>query len=139
MFRRFFYSFGQKMQRFMYGRYGNDALTRFLSIVALVLIGLHFITRLWAFYVLAAGLIIWTMFRTLSRNYNARRKELEKYQAISGKISGWFRLRKRMFAERKYSKYYKCKQCKAYLRVPKGRGKLEISCPKCKYTFIKRT
>lgn len=139
MFRRFLYAFGQKMQRFMYGRYGYDALTRFLSVLALVFLGLHWITRFWTFYLLSIGMIVWTFVRTLSRNYTARRKELERYQAILGKITGWFRLRRRMFVERKTTKYYKCRNCKAYLRVPKGRGKLEISCPKCRNTFIKKT
>lgn len=139
MFRRFLYTLGQKTQRFMYGRYGYDALTRFLSVVALVLLGAHWITRWWSFYLLAVGLIVWTVVRTLSRNYAARRKELERYQAISGKITGWFRLRRRMFAERKTTRYYRCNNCKAYLRVPKGRGRLEISCPKCRNTFVRKT
>ncbi len=139
MFRNFLYSLGQRMNSFMYGRYGYDALSRFISIACIVLFVLHIITGLWLLYLLAFVLLAWSVFRTLSKNYEARRKELNKYLAFSGKITAWFRLRKRMFNERKTTKYYKCKNCKAYLRVPKGRGRLEISCPKCKNTFIKKT
>ena len=139
MFRSFLYSISQKLAQFMYGRYGNDALTRFLSIFCLVLFLIYIITRIFVFYALSIFLVFWSVFRSLSRNFSARQKELGKFLDISEKIKRWFNLRKRIFSERKTTKYYKCKNCKAFLRVPKGRGKLEISCPKCKYTFIKRT
>ncbi len=139
MFRNILYSLSQRLAQFMYGRYGNDALTRFLSVFCLVLFFAYLVTRIFVLYILAFVLVFWSVFRSLSRNFAARQKELTTYLNISGKIKGWFNLRKRMFNERKTTRYYKCKSCKAYLKVPKGRGKLEISCPKCKYTFIKRT
>ena len=139
MFRSFLYSLSQRLAHFMYGRYGNDALTRFLSVLCLVLFFVYIVTRIFVFYIIALGLVAWSVFRSLSRNFTARRKELTAYLNISRKIKGWFNLRKRMFNERKTTKYFKCKNCKAYLRVPKGRGRLEISCPKCRNTFIKKT
>ncbi len=139
MFRNFFYSVGLKMQRLMFGRYGYDAFSRFLSVAAFVLLGIHILFVFWPFYFVGSALIIWSVFRCFSRHMEARRKELYKYQAVVGKISGWLRMRRRIFLERKINKYYRCKRCKAYLKVPKGRGKLEISCPKCHYTFVKKT
>lgn len=139
MFRSFLYSLSQKVSQFMYGRYGNDALTRFLSAVCLVLFFAYLVTRIFVLYILAFVIVFWSVFRSLSRNFAARQKELAKYLNISGKIKGWFNLRKRIFNERKTTRYFKCKSCKSYLKVPKGRGRLEISCPKCKYTFIKKT
>ncbi|MCR4675383.1 MAG: hypothetical protein K5675_10245 [Lachnospiraceae bacterium] len=41
--------------------------------------------------------------------------------------------------QKKIYKFYTCSSCGQKVRVPKGKGKIEITCPKCKNTFIKRT
>lgn len=125
------------MQAWMYGRYGYDELSKFLSIAAIILILLSaFIPLL---NPIALFLLIWSMVRTYSRNIEKRRRERDIYLQRTGKIKQFFKLRKNMIRDRKTHKYYKCPGCKAYLRVPKGRGKIEISCPKCRNKITRIT
>lgn len=134
--KKWFQKMGEKIQTWMYGRYGYDELSKFLSITAIVLILLSAFVPL--LNPIALILLIWSMVRTYSRNIEKRRREREIYLRCTGKIKQFFKLRKNMIRDRKTYKYYKCPCCKAYLRVPKGRGKIEISCPKC-HNKITRT
>ena len=129
----------QKLQQFMVGRYGNDEFTFFLSIAGLILGLLANFKYLGFLYYIGAILIFFSLFRTLSKNYNARRKELNWYLLWSAKPKAEIKLLINRIQERETHKYFKCKKCKAVLRVPKGRGKIEITCPKCRAKVIKKT
>ena len=129
----------QKLQQFMVGRYGNDEFTLFLSIAGLILGLLVNFKYLGFLYYIGAILIFFGLFRTLSKNYNARRKELSRYLLWSAKPKSEIKLLINRIQERETHKYFKCKKCKAVLRVPKGRGKIEIACPKCRAKVIKKT
>lgn len=129
----------QKLQQFMVGRYGNDEFTLFLSIAGLILGLLANFKYLGFLYYIGAILIFFGLFRTLSKNYNARRKELNRYLLWSAKPKAEIKLLINRIQERETHKYFKCKKCKAVLRVPKGRGKIEITCPKCSAKVIKKT
>ena len=129
----------QKLQQFMVGRYGNDEFTLFLSIAGLILGLLANFKYLGFLYYIGAILIFFGLFRSLSKNYNARRKELNWYLLWSAKPKAEIKLLINRIQERETHKYFKCKNCKAVLRVPKGRGKIEITCPKCKAKVIKKT
>lgn len=54
-------------------------------------------------------------------------------------IKNWFRLQKRKFSERKTHRFFKCAQCKAALRVPRGKGKIKVRCPKCGAEALRKT
>ena len=129
----------QKLQQFMVGRYGNDEFTLFLSIAGLILGLLANFKYLGFLYYIGAILIFFGLFRTLSKNYNARRKELNWYLLWSAKPKAEIKLLINRIQERETHKYFKCKKCKAVLRVPKSRGKIEITCPKCRAKVIKKT
>lgn len=129
----------QKFQQFMVGRYGNDEFTLFLSIAGLILGLLANFKYLGFLYYIGAILIFFGLFRSLSKNYNARRKELNWYLLWSTKPKAEIKLLINRIQERETHKYFKCKNCKAVLRVPKGRGKIEITCPKCRAKVIKKT
>ncbi|MBO5333890.1 MAG: hypothetical protein J6B37_07260 [Clostridia bacterium] len=129
----------RKLQQFMVGRYGNDEFTLFLSLAGLILGLLANFKYLGFLYYIGAILIIFGLFRTLSKNYNARRKELNWYLLWSAKPKAEIKLLINRIQERETHKYFKCKNCKAVLRVPKGRGKIEITCPKCRAKVIKKT
>ncbi len=148
--RNFLQNFAYKVSRFMYGRYGFDELNRFLDIVILILLVANFFRRFWAplgyLYFVGLALLIYTFFRALSKNRNARLKERAVYLKASGsvkkffrKIKGFFKIQIRRFKERKTHKYFKCPNCKTTIRVPKGHGKVQISCPKCRTTFVSKT
>ena len=133
-----FQRFRNWFSRFMMGRYGTDALNRALCIVSLVfiLIG-NFGSRL--FYWAALVLLGISYFRMLSYNREKRYGENIAYyratQQVRTKMNQW----KKRFSQRRYYHYYRCPRCRQQLRVPRGRGKIEITCPKCRERFIRKT
>lgn len=131
--------FAIKMQQFMAGRYGSDKFSLFLSVVGLIFAFLGNFRELRFFYFIGLAIIIYGLFRAMSRNFEARRKELNWFLRVSEKPMQEFRLLKNKWRDRKTHKYFKCKSCKTVLRVPKGRGKIEITCPKCRMKTIKKS
>ena len=132
----------QKFAKFMAGRYGADEFSRFLSIFALVLLIVSMFlgaTVKSVLFVLALAALIYSYVRVFSRKIGARRAENAKYLAQKNKFTGWFRLRKEMWKQRREYKFFKCPSCRAVLRVPKGKGKIRIVCKKCGTAFEKKT
>ena len=130
---------GTKMQTFMYGRYGYDELSHALSTLALtcLIVGLFVYPGFFCTLSLVCYLII--LLRTYSKNITKRRQERETYLRVTNPARNWSSLQKRKFSERKTHRYYRCSQCKTSLRVPKGKGKIKIRCPKCGAEIIKKT
>ena len=130
---------GYKISSFMYGRYGIDALTKFLLILALVLMVISWIPHLAWVYLLALAVLIWSLFRTFSRKFDKRRRELNCYLRIQKPIANFFKLNRNKWRDRKTHVYFKCKKCKAVLRVPKGKGSIVVICTRCKDRIEKET
>ncbi len=133
--------FRERVYRFMQGRYGAggaDALTRFLSALVFVLIILSFF-RVPFTYLLALLLIIYMYFRLFSRNYYKRQMENNFYLKQEYKVKGFFAKCKRNMQQRKTHHIYKCPTCRQKIRVPRGKGRIEIRCPKCSTKFIKKS
>lgn len=128
MFRRI----GDWFRNFMIGRYGSDKLNTYLLVAGLVLmmIGALFgsVSAL-ASWCSALGYIplIWCMFRMYSRNIEARRRENAAVQNFLAHLRD------------KNYRYYRCPQCRQTVRVPRGRGKINIRCPKCSTRFIRKS
>ncbi len=137
--RGFFGRLGNTIRYFMQGRYGMDKLGTFLLIVGFVLSFLSCIRPLAFLSIPALAIIIWVYFRCFSKNFYKRQRELAAYMKIHNKISGRLATSKRMRRERKTHKFFKCRSCKTRLRVPRGKGKIEITCPKCRTKIIKKT
>ena len=135
----FLQSIMAKIQQFMTGRYGSDSFTLFLTISGIVLSVLSNFKHLGFLYLISLALIFYGVFRTFSRNYEARRKELNWYLRVSQKPKAEIKILMSQFRDRKTHRYYKCKSCKTVMRVPKGRGKIEITCPKCRMKVVKKT
>lgn len=132
----------QKFAKFMYGRYGTDELSRALSFFALALLIVSMFLGLDArsfILVVVLALLIYTNFRTFSKNLAARRKENAKYLRQKTKLADWWKLRRDMWQQRKDFKFFKCPSCRAVMRVPKGKGKVRIICKKCGTAFEKKT
>lgn len=131
-------SFRMKLQQFMYGRYGTDKFNSFLMIASIIcMVVSWFTTR--AFYFLALLLLFYATFRMLSRNRGKRYAENAKYLAISGKFRSKIAVYKKMWTQRKTHKFFKCPACRQFVRVPKGHGTVQITCPKCRMQFKKTT
>ena len=139
--RNFFQDLSYKLQTFMQGRYGRDELSGVLSIAAIVFLILSLFSPLRFFWYIAVAVIIWSLFRSLSRNRAGREKELNAYLKIKKTIVSKFKLIRGMWRDRNTHVYIKCPGCKSYIRMkkpPKGRN-IQITCPKCHNTFIKNT
>ena len=137
--KNFFQNIRAKMQRWMSGRYGYDEFSRVLSIAAIVILFLGYVPNLQFMSAVSLVLWGWSIFRSMSRNLEKRQAERAAYLRFTGRIKGWFALRKRMWKERKTHRYFRCKQCKTVLRVPKGKGKIKITCSKCHCEIVKKT
>ena len=139
----------ERLRRFMEGRYGADELNRFLTICGWVLLVLGFVlsgigseTTAAVGGVLVAlswAFLIFGIFRTLSKNTSQRASENYKYFVYKNKVLGWFRRLRTRWQDRKTHRYFRCPQCRATVRVPKGKGQIRITCPHCKHQFIKKT
>lgn len=133
----------ERLARFMQGRYGVDQFTNFLIILALVLMVLRmFVPGLQVRSVLnMAGilLLMYAYFRILSKNHYKRYAENERYMKYYNKVRFFFARKKNHMEQRKTHRIYKCPSCKQAIRVPKGKGKIAITCPKCRTEFIRRS
>ena len=129
----------ERMQRFMAGRYGNDQLNQFIFIVAIISMVLEITTRQSLFYTLTLGLLILAYVRVFSRNINKRYEENMKFLQKKDAILNKFRKQKYYAAQRRNFHIYTCPQCKQKIRIPKGKGKISITCPKCRTSFIKKS
>lgn len=133
----------EKFMRFMQGRYGVDQFSKSMLIAGLVVILLSsFFTGTGAgmlFYFLGWVLIIYCYFRIFSRNISKRYAENQAYLAKTYKIRTFFQRQKNSLNQRKVYHIYKCPGCKQKIRIPRGKGKIEIRCPKCGTTFIKKS
>lgn len=142
-----FQRLGEKLQSFMRGRNGVDNLARFVLVVALVLLlaGMFVsdATVRGVLSWLALAAILYAYFRMLSRNVGKRYRENCAYLRAFGQVAAPFRRAGKRAEERKrYGKthrIYRCKGCGQSLRVPKGKGTVKVTCPKCGASFIAKS
>lgn len=128
-------------QRFMSGRNGSDQFSGFLGIVSvvLVLLGSMMGQKYGILFWLGVATIIYCYYRILSRNIQKRYAENLKYLACLGAVQGYLSTRMLRFKQRKQYRYFRCPHCGQEVRVPTGRGKISITCPKCDTHFIKKS
>ena len=130
-FRQAGMNFTNGIQRFMMGRYGHDRLNVALLIVGLILTVISmFVRNMQAVLVttlLSYVLLIVALFRCFSRNTYKRYNENRRYLLLVDRIKDHD------------NRYYSCPKCRQTVRVPRGKGKIAITCPKCREKFIKKT
>ncbi len=133
--RQFLYRVSSALARFMYGRNGTDQLNMALlcaylaALVLAALLGRNSPVRV-LLEAVTVALAVLVLFRTFSRNLSKRRAENERF------LAWWRPVKQRITGARqrrrdKDHKYFTCKNCKTICRVPTGKGKIEITCPKC--------
>ncbi len=133
---------GNWLRKFMTGRYGVDEFSRFLNMVAMISLILSMLLDnlisgvLW---LLAIFTLVWSYIRLFSRNIYKRRAENNAYLTLRYKLtckfSGW----KQRQSQKRYYRFYKCPKCGITTRVPKGKGKIRITCPKCGEVFERKS
>ena len=126
------------IQRFMYGRYGNDQFGFFLLGLSVVLSLLASLFDLGLLNLLAEVAIFYALFRMLSRNTYKRREENAKFMRRFNPFLKWFRLQQTMRKDKAH-RYFKCPNCSQYLRVPRGKGKITVTCRSCKASFQEKS
>ena len=129
----------EKFQRFMIGRYGADQLSRAYLITALVLCIVSMFSKTGILYWVGIALLIYAYWRMMSKNISKRYEENQKYLNARYQAAVKWNKTKTRFAERKSYRFYKCPQCSQKVRVPKGKGKICITCPKCRTEFVKKS
>ena len=127
----FFRSIRNGFRNFMVGRYGNDRLNMaiLLAGVLVCFVGmfLPWAAAKLALMAVAYGLMIWAIWRCLSRNTYKRYRENRKFLMLLDRIKD------------RQHRYFECPKCHQPVRVPRGKGKIAITCPKCKDKFVKKT
>lgn len=134
----------EKLIKFMQGRYGVDQFARFTMGVAIVCIILAIFAQNGSFVCVildTAGLlaIVYTYYRMLSRDIQKRYAENQKYLSMTSKLRSRINREKSMMAQRKTHHIYTCPGCSQKIRIPRGKGKIEIDCPKCHTKFIRKS
>ncbi len=129
----------QKIQHFMMGRYGADQLGQLFLGCSMVFLLISLFTRLDIFYIMALGLMGYEYYRMMSKQIERRFAENQKYLTWRYQLVVKWNRKKEHFKQRKVYHFYKCPSCKQKVRVPKGKGKICITCPKCKNEFIKKS
>nr|WP_122012445.1 hypothetical protein [Maliibacterium massiliense] len=126
------------LRKFMAGRYGVDALSWTLLVLFLVISLVGDIARLPILSLAVLPLVVWCWFRILSRNTYKRSMENMRFLQFFRPLTTWYTgVRNR--ARDKTHRYYRCPKCRHRLRVPRGKGKIQITCPKCREKFVKKT
>ena len=126
------------IQRLLYGRYGWDQLNFCLTGVALVLYLLDLFLDASPLYFLYLLCILVVLFRVLSRNYARRRAENAKFLTVAGPVIRWFKLQRTIHRDKEH-RYFKCPNCGQQLRVPKGKGKITVTCRSCGAVFQEKS
>ena len=119
------------LRRFMEGRYGNDKLNNAILGAAMVLVILALFIRNPLMNLLTHGvsyaLMFWAIFRSLSRNTYKRYQENRKYMKVFDRLKD------------RDHRYFDCPKCRQMVRVPRGKGKIAITCPRCKEKFVRKS
>lgn len=151
----FFNRMSQRFRRFMVGRYGSDNLSRFMlgTAFACMIINLFFRGKSLFLSILIWALIILVYLRMFSKNIRARYNENTRYLMFKDRIRSFFQNRKNQGPKGSFRKsgpgnsqgsdsshkIFRCPACGQRVRVPRGRGAIEISCPRCGNRFTKRS
>ena len=119
------------LRNFMAGRYGTDRLNMAILSVGLAASLLSMIFKFapvnLVLFLLSYGMMFWAIFRTLSRQTYKRYQENRKFLQLMGRMK-----------DREH-RYFDCPKCRQLVRVPRGKGKIAIACPRCREKFVKKT
>ena len=129
----------QRMLNFMQGRYGVDQLSGFLIWTAVIIAVITMFVRIPALQIVTWVMIIYAYIRIFSKQINKRYAQNQKFLNWRYGLAVKKQKTKVHMEQRKVYHFYKCPQCGQKVRVPKGRGKICITCPKCKMEFIRRS
>ena len=127
------------LRNIMTGRYGPDQLGITMTVTSLVIYFLYGLLAFTPLMIVSYVILILAVFRIMSRNIQRRRAENDRFIRYWWPVKTKISRVKTELSQRKTHKFFKCPSCRNNLRVPKGKGTLQITCPKCGERFIKKT
>ena len=129
--RQLFARLAMGLRSFMSGRYGTDRLNMVILgtglVASLLSVLIPVVPFNLIFWGLSYGLMIWAIFRTLSRNTYKRYEENRRFLQLVQRVKD------------RDHRYFDCPKCRQLVRVPRGKGKIAITCPRCREKFVKKT
>lgn len=129
----------RKAAEWLRGRQGPDDLAVFCVDLAVVVLLVNVFARVsWLSWV-ALALVVYAMFRIQSKNLGSRARENEAFLKALGPARPWFQNPRAAWSELRTYKHVRCTSCKQRVRVPRGKGKLRVTCPKCGTKFEVRS
>ncbi len=145
MFHKYVSMLREDIQSGMKNRCGLDELNNFIMLIGFIYVVAALFTGKWIFTLIGAVFIVLCYLRVFSKKLEKRRKENDFYMkymgsmvAIVGRLKLVVRMKIKTLQDKEYA-YFVCKTCGQIIRVPKGKNKVSIRCPKCSNTFIKTT
>lgn len=131
--------FKERMAVFMQGRYGMDQLGKVLTFGTLFMFLLSMMLHIYTFYIIGIVGLFLGYIRMFSRNIEKRYSENQKFLNWRYKIICKISIIRNSIKDRRVNVIFKCPNCHQKIRIPKGKGKISIKCPKCRIEFIKKT
>ena len=128
-------NFKQKLIQFMIGRYGMDEMYIGLVAVWFFLTVINSFVQSTLLSLLGTAVLIFGLYRFMSRNHAKRRAENEKFLKLWRLVKNWLMFQRDRFRDRKTARYRKCRHCKAIIKLPNQKGKHTVRCPKCGERF----
>lgn len=132
----FLNNLNEKLNNFMVGRNGSDKLARWSLGIAIVLACVNIFLPNIICSILSYALLFYCIFRMFSKNITARQEENEKFENLFNRNGNRNKNSNRSNTAKKSTSstiYFKCDECGQSLSVPKGKGTLKVTCPKCKH------
>lgn len=145
MLKKYINMFREDMRYVMARRCGLDELNNFIMLIGFIFVLIALFTHKWIFVLMGAILVVLCYMRVFSTKLEKRRAENDLYMRYMGRVVEFtnyikliIKMKIRSIKDKEYV-YFVCSTCKQVIRVPKGKNKVSIRCPKCSSTFIKRT
>lgn len=132
-------SLQERLEHALRGRYGSDELGTFAVAIAVVLLVINVFVRSTWLSAIALVPALYACWRLSSRNFAARRAENRAFLKALGPAANWVSRPGATFAEFKSYKHLTCPECGKQMRVPRGKGKMRVTCPACKHKFDARS
>jgi len=135
----------ERLEQFMRGRYGVDDLSRFTLVMIAVVMVINLFVRSELINLVIIAAIVWMYVRMLSKNIRARYEENQKFLSLKrrltggGSVSGQMQKMRARMQDRKSNHIYRCPSCGQKIRIPRGRGHIIVTCPKCHSEFARNS
>jgi predicted RNA-binding Zn-ribbon protein involved in translation (DUF1610 family) len=131
--------FERKAAQWMAGRLGPDDLVRFSTDLAVVLCIVELFVHTTWLGIASLALLAYSVWRMCSKNLGPRARENERFLKMLGPVRPWFQNPRAAWTESRTYKHVKCSSCGQRVRIPRGKGKLRVTCPTCHEKFEVRS